>query len=93
MSALCGGEEGSNFSGIRETQSRSLTAFGQYKNARRQVMEKAERIRELEKEMADVKGTTCDVYSRVVGYHSPTSHWNEGKKEEFINRGTFRVSK
>ena len=50
-------------------------------------------IKALEKELAEVKGTTCDVYSRVVGYHSPTSHWNEGKKEEFINRGTFRVSK
>lgn len=54
-------------------------------------MEKEMRIKELEKELANVKGTTCDVYSRVVGYHSPTNHWNEGKKEEFVNRETFRV--
>jgi len=25
----------------------------------------------------------CEVYSRVVGYLSPVSHWNEGKKEEW----------
>ncbi|MCD8493104.1 MAG: anaerobic ribonucleoside-triphosphate reductase [Geovibrio sp.] len=47
------------------------------------------RIAELEQELESVKGTTCDVYSRVVGYHSPVSHWNEGKKEEFDNRNVY----
>lgn len=56
-------------------------------------MSNAEKIIELKKDLENVKGTPCDVYSRVVGYHSPTSHWNEGKKEEFCNRGTFEVSK
>jgi len=28
----------------------------------------------------------CDVYSRVVGYYSPTSQWNIGKKQEFKER-------
>ena len=45
----------------------------------------------LEQELKNVKGTECDVYSRVVGYHSPTKQWNEGKKEEFKNRETFQV--
>jgi len=33
----------------------------------------------------------CDVYSRVVGYLRPVSGWNEGKKEEFKLRSTFKV--
>jgi anaerobic ribonucleoside-triphosphate reductase len=56
-------------------------------------MSKEEQLKTLEDEMRNVKGSDCDVYSRVVGYHSPTSHWNEGKKEEFKNRGTYKVSK
>ncbi len=33
----------------------------------------------------------CEVYSRVVGYLSPVSDWNKGKKEEFKDRQTFRI--
>jgi ribonucleoside-triphosphate reductase len=28
-------------------------------------------------------GSTCEVYSRVVGYLRPVSQWNDGKQEEF----------
>ena len=31
----------------------------------------------------------CEVYSRVVGYLSPVSHWNEGKSEEWKDRKTY----
>lgn len=31
----------------------------------------------------------CEVYSRVVGYLSPVSEWNKGKKEEFKQRKTY----
>ncbi len=31
----------------------------------------------------------CEVYSRVVGYLSPVSEWNKGKKEEYKDRQTF----
>lgn len=31
----------------------------------------------------------CEVYSRVVGYLSPVSEWNKGKKEEFQDRKTY----
>ncbi len=34
-------------------------------------------------------GTKCEVYSRVVGFLSPVSQWNKGKKEEFKDRTTF----
>lgn len=33
--------------------------------------------------------TKCEVYSRVVGYLSPISHWNDGKKAEFNDRQAF----
>ena len=37
------------------------------------------------------KKQRCEVYSRVVGYLSPVSEWNKGKKEEFKQRKTFNV--
>jgi len=30
-----------------------------------------------------------EIYSRVVGFYSPTKRWNKGKKEEFKNRKTY----
>jgi len=32
----------------------------------------------------------CTVYSRVVGYLSPVSHWNKGKKEEWKDRKEYK---
>lgn len=37
------------------------------------------------------KKQKCEVYSRVVGYLSPVSEWNKGKKEEFKQRKTFDI--
>lgn len=31
----------------------------------------------------------CEVYSRVVGFLSPVSQWNIGKKSEFTDRQTY----
>lgn len=42
--------------------------------------------------MSKKKVQKCDVYSRVVGYLSPISNWNKGKKEEFKDRQTFNYS-
>lgn len=33
----------------------------------------------------------CDIYSRVVGFHTPTRRWNKGKAEEWKDRKTFVV--
>lgn len=33
--------------------------------------------------------TRCEIYSRVVGFLSPLSQWNRGKKEEYGDRVTF----
>lgn len=35
----------------------------------------------------------CEVYSRIVGYLRPTQNWNDGKRQEFAERKTFRVPK
>lgn len=37
-------------------------------------------------------GAETEVYSRVVGYHRPVKNWNKGKKEEFKERKTFKVT-
>jgi ribonucleoside-triphosphate reductase len=37
-------------------------------------------------------GSTCEVYSRIVGYIRPINQWNKGKKEEFKLRKTFNIS-
>jgi len=36
--------------------------------------------------------TDCDVYSRIVGYLRPVNQWNDGKREEFKIRKTFKVN-
>lgn len=46
-------------------------------------------IAQLKEEMKEVKGSECEVYSRVCGYLRPTRSWNKGKQEEFAMRKTF----
>lgn len=36
-------------------------------------------------------GTSCEVYSRVVGYIRPVQQWNKGKKQEFSDRQEFKI--
>lgn len=48
-------------------------------------------IAKIEEELKQVRGTPCEVYSRVVGYHRPIQNWNKGKQEEFRNRVTFKI--
>lgn len=36
-------------------------------------------------------GANCEVYSRVVGFLTPTNRWNNGKRAEFGMRRTFKV--
>ncbi|MFH1820773.1 MAG: anaerobic ribonucleoside-triphosphate reductase [Candidatus Nealsonbacteria bacterium] len=35
----------------------------------------------------------CEVYSRIVGYLRPISQWNDGKKEEFMERKEYVIPK
>lgn len=49
------------------------------------------KIEEVKKEMSEVKGTPCEVWSRVVGYLRPVQGFNVGKKEEYGMRKTYDV--
>ena len=40
-----------------------------------------------------MKKIPCEVYSRVVGYLRPIQNWNEGKKQEFKDRQTYRLER
>ena len=44
------------------------------------------RIKELERDLQNVKGTPCEVYTRIVGYFRPVKEWNPGKQEEYGER-------
>ena len=44
-----------------------------------------------EKETCPTCETSCEVYSRVVGYLRPVKQWNKGKQEEFKMRKVFAV--
>lgn len=38
-----------------------------------------------------VKRTECEVYSRCVGYIRPISQWNEGIRQSYHDRVTFKI--
>ncbi|MCK6462358.1 MAG: anaerobic ribonucleoside-triphosphate reductase [Candidatus Pacebacteria bacterium] len=39
------------------------------------------------------KRTRCEVWTRVMGYHRPVSHFNLGKKSEHYSRTHFKEGK
>jgi hypothetical protein len=41
-------------------------------------------------EMGQEDKVPCEVYSRIVGYLRPVQNWNKGKKQEFLERKTYR---
>jgi hypothetical protein len=43
--------------------------------------------------LKDEERQTCEIWSRVMGYHRPVSHWNTGKKQEFADRKYFNEPK
>ena len=45
----------------------------------------------MAEEKTEKKVCKCEIYSRVVGYLSPVSEWNKGKKEEFEQRKTYNI--
>ena len=45
----------------------------------------------LKEEIKEVKGTPCEVWSRVVGYLRPVQSFNVGKKEEYALRKNYDV--
>lgn len=49
------------------------------------------KLSELNAQKAEIKGSACEVYSRVCGYLRPTQNWNKGKQEEFAMRKKYSV--
>ncbi len=43
--------------------------------------------------LKDSERQPCEVWTRVMGYHRPVSHFNLGKKGEFAERKYFVESK
>ncbi len=41
----------------------------------------------------EIQRTQCQVYTRVMGYLRPVSHYNTGKKSEFYSRKYFDENK
>lgn len=39
--------------------------------------------------MENQKRTRCEIWTRVMGYHRPVSHFNIGKKSEHMSRKHF----
>lgn len=42
--------------------------------------------------LADEERTTCEVWTRVMGYHRPVSSFNKGKQGEYAERMNFAES-
>lgn len=48
-------------------------------------------IEEKEKELENVQGTECEIWSRCVGYWRPVKNYNPGKQEEYKERKVYIV--
>lgn len=60
-------------------------------NTKEKIREIDTEIARLEDELSNVKGTSTEVYSRIVGYYRAVGNWNKGKREEFKHRVCFDV--
>lgn len=47
----------------------------------------------MENNEINKKRTRCEVWTRVMGYHRPVSHFNFGKKAEHFSRCHFQEEK
>ncbi len=46
-------------------------------------------ILDAQEELDKVKGTECEVYTRICGYFRPLKNWNPGKKAEYAQRKDY----
>ena len=50
-----------------------------------------EELKTLKEKLKKVKGSTTEVYSRIVGYFRPVENWNEGKRDEYDRRKEYKA--
>lgn len=48
-------------------------------------------ISELKEKLDNVKGTKCEIYTRIVGYYRPFKNWNRGQQTQYRNRKTYKI--
>jgi hypothetical protein len=77
----------------KHTDEESRVSGVAYEQLSPEKQEIFKRIKELEEQLKNVKGTECEVYSRIVGYFRPVKQWNEGKQAEFNDRIVFDTKK
>ncbi|MGI5173666.1 hypothetical protein H0R92_08705 [Treponema sp. OMZ 840] len=58
-------------------------------NEKRTIAEIDADIAHIQKELAEVRGTETEVYSRIVGYYRSVRNWNKGKRDEYNHRKQF----
>lgn len=46
-------------------------------------------IKRLRGALEEIKGTACEVYTRIVGYLRTVDNWNPGKREEYSHRKLY----
>lgn len=56
-----------------------------------ELLELEAKIKQKKEELKNVKGTDCDVYTRISGYHRAISNWNKGKMSEYRQRTPYSV--
>ena len=56
-------------------------------------IELTNKLNELKEKLKNVKGTPCEVYSRIVGYFARTNNFNPGKLEEYKERINYMIDK
>lgn len=50
-------------------------------------------IEEKKKELENIEGTPCSVFTRIVGYYRAVKNWNNGKRAEFNFRKKYDILK
>jgi len=46
----------------------------------------------IDENWVKIQRTLCEIYTRVMGYHRPVTHFNIGKKAEFYSRKYFKTT-
>jgi ribonucleoside-triphosphate reductase len=49
-------------------------------------------LKEAREALANVEGSTAEVYSRIVGYYRSVRNWNKGKREEYGERKLYSAA-
>lgn len=68
-----------------------VTGGAVYEHTRDKFYLKCDECFEREPVLKDFQ--PCLIFSRIVGYLTPTNQWNDGKKAEFSIRKTFDLEK